>query len=162
MKIKYNVTGSDRKRLVGSISQELNLPTSYLGAPGFDYQVGEYIISQNGTLTGEDNFELVANLEILHGFKPIIDREDAPEETPETPEEAPAPDRLVIEFPPDVFTPESLDNLCKLVLSKEVLIKKAIGAEDERSSAIHIARTAGLLPHSDIMSQKLPIYRDGN
>ena len=33
MELKYNVTGSARKSLVGAISTALDAPTNYLGAP---------------------------------------------------------------------------------------------------------------------------------
>jgi len=58
MKLNYNVTGIQRKSLVGAISQELNAPTKYLGAPTFAYEVGEYHIDKVGTLTGPDNLDL--------------------------------------------------------------------------------------------------------
>lgn len=58
MKLSYNLTGEQRKSLVGAISQELNLPTKYLGAPTFAYEVGEYNIDKNGTVTGPDSLDL--------------------------------------------------------------------------------------------------------
>jgi hypothetical protein len=44
--------------------------------------------------------------------------------------ETPKPELLTIEMPLDGFTPEKLENLRKLIDSKAVLIKKALGAED--------------------------------
>jgi len=69
MKITYNVTGAQRKSLVGAISQELNAPTKYLGAPTFAYEVGGYHIDNNGVVTGPDNLDLEAGLHALHGFE---------------------------------------------------------------------------------------------
>ena len=69
MRINYNVTGSERKKLVAAISQELNAPTKYLGAPTFAYEVGGYHIDKNGVLTGAGNFNLVADLQGIHGFE---------------------------------------------------------------------------------------------
>jgi hypothetical protein len=40
MRIDYNMTGPKRKALVEAISQELNAPVKYLGAPTFDYEAG--------------------------------------------------------------------------------------------------------------------------
>ena len=86
MKINYNVTGTQRKSLVAAISQELNAPTKYLGAPTFAYEVGGYHIDKNGTLTGEDNRELVADLCGLHSFKAVSEEYDTPTtETEEVP-----------------------------------------------------------------------------
>lgn len=65
MKIYYNVTGTERKSLAQAVSQELNIPAKYLGAPTFTYEVGGYRVDKNGTLEGEDNLDLVADLEGL-------------------------------------------------------------------------------------------------
>lgn len=58
MRLSYNVKGAERKSLVAAISQELNAPTKYLGAPTFAYEVGGYHIDKNGTVTGTDNLDL--------------------------------------------------------------------------------------------------------
>ncbi|NCC14942.1 MAG: virulence protein [Clostridia bacterium] len=58
MELKYNVTGAQRKSLVGAISSLLNASTKYLGAPTFAYEVGGYHIDKTGTLTGPDNLDL--------------------------------------------------------------------------------------------------------
>lgn len=58
MKLRYNVTGSERKLLVGAVSSALNVPARYLGAPTFAYEVGSYQIDKVGTLTGPDNLDL--------------------------------------------------------------------------------------------------------
>lgn len=58
MELKYNVTGAQRKSLVGAISTVLDAPTQYLGAPTFAYEVGGYHIDKVGTLTGPDNLGL--------------------------------------------------------------------------------------------------------
>ena len=53
MKISFNVTGAERKSLVGAISEKLNAPTKYLGAPTFAYKVGDCHIDKVGTVTTE-------------------------------------------------------------------------------------------------------------
>ena len=78
MQINYNVTGEKRKSLVGAISQELNAPTKYLGAPTFAYEVGGYHIDKNGVLRGDDNPGLVADLQGLYDFKAITEEYDTP------------------------------------------------------------------------------------
>ena len=86
MKLGYNVTGAARKALVGAISQELNTPTKYLGAPTFTYEVGGYHIDKTGTVTGHDNRNLIADLQGLHSFIPVNEEYDTmlfeAEETP--------------------------------------------------------------------------------
>ena len=58
MKLCYNATGQERKKLVGAISTALHTPTKYLGAPTFAYEVGGYHIDKSGTLIGPDNLDL--------------------------------------------------------------------------------------------------------
>ena len=78
MKITYGITGEQRKALVAAISQELNAPTQYLGAPTFAYEVGSCRIDREGTLTGKDSRELVDILKNTHGFIPASVEYDAP------------------------------------------------------------------------------------
>lgn len=93
MQINYNVTGAERKSLVGVISQELNAPTKYLGAPTFAYEVGGYHIDKNGILRGDDNPGLVADLQGLHDFKAITEEYDTP-----LPEAEPVPEHVQIPY----------------------------------------------------------------
>lgn len=125
MKIKYNLTGANRKALVNAISQELNASAKYLGAPSFTYEVANYIIDRNGVLEGEDNQELVANILSLHDFNALTEEYDSPERIEETQDEN---NSLIIEIPRSNFTDDSIEILKKLVESKESLIKKALGS----------------------------------
>jgi len=120
---------------VAAISQEMNTPAEYLGAPTFAYQVGDYHIDKNGMVTGKDNLDLEDAL-FQKGFTAIEREYDEPDtyesglgalgEKPSIYEN----DILTIEMPLDGFTDESIANLEKLIASKANLIKKAIGAED--------------------------------
>lgn len=158
MKLSYSVTGAERKSLVAVISQELNAPAKYLGAPTFAYEVGNYHVDKIGTLAGRDNLDLEDALrqkgfdaaereydepdtcESSLGEYPDIDQHhpgqyadpDAPitEAMRRQLDEFSEPDRLVIEMPLTGFTPEKLDNLVKLVNAKAPLLKAALGAED--------------------------------
>ena len=51
MKINYNVTGNERKKLVKLISEITEVPSKYLGVPSCAYQVGPYHIGKDGELT---------------------------------------------------------------------------------------------------------------
>lgn len=66
---KFNVTGTNRKRLAGAISEILNTPTKYLGAPTFAYEIGGYHIDKNGLVTGEHDLNLFVGL-AGRGFEP--------------------------------------------------------------------------------------------
>ena len=129
MEFRFNVTGSERKRLVGTISEILHAPMKYLGAPGFGYEVGGYTVDKDGTVSGERSDALLDSL-TERGFAFEADTEIAVAEEPEKIETPEEPDRLVIEIPADGFTPEKLDNLAKLVVSKAALIRTALGTDD--------------------------------
>lgn len=160
MKISYNVSGSERKKLASAISQEMNETVKYLGAPSFAYVVGGYTVDRDGVLQGEDNLGLVADLHGLHEFRAVNEEYDTP--LPEAEpvdanvaipyeaalggrvspyrdyEEPPAYDqpenddsnRLTIELPKASFTDTAIENLKQLVNSKESLIKKALGVAE--------------------------------
>jgi hypothetical protein len=128
MQINYNVTGPKRKALVNAISQELNAPVKYLGAPTFAYEVADYNVNKNGVLSGPDNKELVDDLLRFHDFKAISEEFDAPPpkaEANETEESI----NLIIQMPRADFTDTAIENLKGLVESKAALIKKALDTD---------------------------------
>lgn len=129
MEFKFNVTGAERKKLVGAISEILNTPMKYLGAPSFGYEVSGYTVDKNGTVSGERDDALLDAL-AERGFEAEAVAGAAIAEAPETTEAPETPDRLAIEMPADGFTPEKLENLTKLVESKAALIKAALGTDD--------------------------------
>lgn len=98
---------------MGIISEMLNQPINYLGMPSMAYEVGETHIDKQGTLTGEVTTELLQHLE-KQGFTA----------------EVPNSDRLTIEMPLDGFTENSLENLRKMVKSKENLLMLALGVDN--------------------------------
>ena len=157
MRIYYNLSGAARKALVTAISEELNQPAHYHGAPTFAYEVGGYQIDKAGTLEGADNHGLVADLLGLHDFNAEREEYDmlplaeitVPDDLaiPETAalggkvrpyhdeQEPPAYGQpegndLAIAIPLTGFTPDKLENLIKLVKAKETLLRTALGAED--------------------------------
>ena len=121
MKLYYNVTGTERKSLVAAISQELNAPTKYLGAPTFAYEVGGYHIDKNGLVTGEDNSGLAADLCGLHGFKAVREEYD------EMLAGNKVYDIITVELPKNGLTDAQVDNIKRLVESKRTLLTNALG-----------------------------------
>ena len=128
MQINYNVTGPKRKALVNAISQKLNAPAKYLGAPTFAYEVADYNIDKNGALSGPDNKELVDHLLGIHDFKAISEVFDTPTPKAEA-NETEEPINLIIQMPRADFPDIVLENLKGLVESKAALIKKALNIE---------------------------------
>lgn len=132
MEFKFNVTGTQRKKLVMAISEILNSAPEYQGPPTYAYEVGGYRIDRAGTLTGADSWELIADLSGLHSFVPTEGVYRDYEEPPSYGTLDEADDTLTIEMPLDGFTEDALSNLEKLVASKATLIKRAIGVDDLR------------------------------
>ena len=68
MEYEFKVTGQRRKELATAISEILDTPANYLGAPTFAYEIGEYLIDKSGTVTGEYRLSLMDELK-AHGFE---------------------------------------------------------------------------------------------
>ena len=133
MIINYNVSGSDRKRLVAAIAEHTGEKAEYLGAPGFAYQVGSYTVSVDGQVTIEDNSTAATLICFLRekGFQaedPLADcvADDTAEEETEPAEI----DGICISMPRSLFTDASLENLKGIIAAKGNLIKKALGVDD--------------------------------
>ena len=117
MEIRFNVERTERQKLVGAISEIIGAPLKYKGAPSFAYEVGEFIIDKECTVS----------------FDPSTDREMVQTLMAQLAErgfETESVDRLTIEIPLEGFTEQAFENLEKLIASKANLIKKAIGADD--------------------------------
>lgn len=128
MQINYNVTGPKRKALVNAISQQLNAPVKYLGAPTFAYEVADYNVNKNGVLSGPDNKELVDDLLRFHDFKAISEEFDTPLPKAEVNEREESIN-LIIQMPRADFTDTAIENLKGLVESKATLIRKALDTD---------------------------------
>ena len=119
MQINYNVSGTDRKRLVELISEITKTQAKYLGVPSCAYQVGYLTIGKNGALNFDDNAdrgEIEMLIERLSeaGFEAEIQTEAS---------------GLVIQMPRTSFSDTALENLAKLIEAKGSLIKKALGVD---------------------------------
>ncbi len=62
MEFKFNVTGTQRKKLVMAISEILNTASEYQGPPTYVIEVGGYRIDRAGTPARADSWELIADL----------------------------------------------------------------------------------------------------
>lgn len=120
--LHYNVTGQDRKELVGIISKVVDMKAVYKFMPTCAYVISNITVEKDGTMvwderTDQDTIEAVIIALAAAGFNPIKDETEA-EET-----------GLTIEIPLEKV---SIVNLTKLLDAKGKLIKKALGVEDIR------------------------------
>lgn len=138
----YNLHGSDRKPLVEAISQILDKPAVYQGAPSFSYIIGDYTVDRNGMLSYDSNIHpdyaavLVSDLQ-ERGFEAervaidnMAEASVADENVPDAASNIDAPNKLTIEFPSAGFTPEMRENLKKIIASKATLLKQALETDD--------------------------------
>ena len=149
----FNIRSTSRKELAVAVSEIMNKPMEYKGAPSFDYAVGDFTIGKYGELCGELTQALLDTLAERGFVDPESGRAFILEELMEEPVEiyipelAPqrnhdcdyyydgpspndAPERLTIEMPMEGFNETSLMNLERMIASKSELIKKAIGSDD--------------------------------
>ena len=136
MTITINATGTERKRLVKTISEWLGEDAHYCGAPTFAYEIGRFTVEKNGSLTFSDliDSEVVERLlEHIYDEGFDIDQshtEDEPESEAETTTATGDVNGIIIQLPASQFTEASLANLEALVAAKGNLIKKALGVND--------------------------------
>lgn len=138
MKLDYNCTGADRKKLVVAIAEHLGQKASYLGAPSFAYQVDCITIDKNGVLQLNDmaDPDWVEGIEkhlADSGFECVSFAYDNPQ--PEPTQEKENEDfsdtgisGICISMPRSLFTEQNLSNLHSIVEAKGNLIRKALGA----------------------------------
>ncbi|TQI67364.1 virulence protein [Clostridium sp. KNHs216] len=126
MEMKYNVTGSDRKRLVTAIAEFMECAATYKGAPTFAYEVGCFTIDKNGTVCFDDRNPQRAGSADSEKIEKLIQRLHELGFEAETEE---AVDSLVLSYPREDITDAALENLRLLVASKETLIKKALAVD---------------------------------
>lgn len=114
MELKYNVSGSERKRMVVALGKALAIDPVYKGTPSYAFKAGDYTVDRYGTLIGPDVPETERLVQALatEGF--VAQQHEA----------------LTIELPRADFTEAALSNLRRLLESKGSLIRHALGVND--------------------------------
>lgn len=150
--LDFNVTGTERKRLVQAISACTGADAKYLGAPSFAYSVDYFTIDRNGVVSFDDRAdseEIEGLIEALvnEGFVSQVsnlgceeDADSAAQEGDTAPENettanstkaATAPQSesvgLTVRIPLDKV---AVGNLTRLLEAKGTLIKNALGIAD--------------------------------
>ena len=130
MKTNFNVTGSERKRLVQTISKSCGEDSRYLGAPSMAYEVGPFTVSRDGTLEFSDSIDS----EIVEKLYDDIAAAGFDFERPEQPadEGEPAGFGMSVILPAESLDEDAMRNLEALLTAKGSLIRKALGADELR------------------------------
>lgn len=124
MTITTNTT--DRKALVKAIAEELGTASTYLRAPTYAYQIGDFTVDRDGNIIGED-FGALQDFLARNGYE--LPDQEAPAETQPT-EEAPADSeaepitQMDISIPARNATVAQLKNLIFMLHSRQSLINR--------------------------------------
>ena len=139
MILHFNVTGEKRKELVKVMESALGTKAKYLGMPTAAYQVGDYTVGKDGTVTWGDMVD--ADPEALNltssmidscvtaGFEPEEWENSQEQDGAESISEQEYGDKLIIELPREQFTDGQIENLQKLIHGKESLLKQALAID---------------------------------
>ena len=134
MKIHYNITKEQRKKMVEIVGRTLGVQPIYCGAPTFSYKVGAFEITRDGCICFGDEAD-EAEVERMRtalreaGFVAEEDESEMPTAEVETAALTDDEDRLTISLPRSSFTETALKNLDVLLASKGKLIQKAFNIE---------------------------------
>ena len=136
MKIDYNVTGAEKKKLVQAISKATGYEAKYLKLPTLGHQVGPYFISRDGVVEVDENeptLDAAINGAVAAGFIGTIEADPGDEELMEVEsspvEEEDEPLMGSISVTKEGMTPAMIENLQKIIIGKASLIKQAFGIE---------------------------------
>ena len=125
MTIKINAQGAERKRLVETLSDWLDIPAKYCGAPSFNYEVDYFTIDRNGSLSFDDcaDSEVIERL-LQHIYDEGFDIDQSRNEEDDDSY------GIRISMPRSLFTDSNLENLKAIIAAKGSLIKKVLGSDE--------------------------------
>ena len=134
MKIHYNITKEQRKKMVEIVGRTLGTTASYCGAPTFAYKVGTFEITRDGSIcfgdeVDEAKVERVRTALREEGF--VAEEEESEMTMTESEEDAATDDEdgLIVSIPRTFLTETGRKNLDALLASKGKLIQKAFNIE---------------------------------
>jgi hypothetical protein len=114
-----------RKELVYRLAEHLKVAPVYLAAPSFAYQVGDYTIDRHSNIL--DKQEEVVELEDVL----VNPAKEEGLELKDTAVMEAEPITLEVGIPLEGYNGRSLRNLIHIIYNKQLLIKKALGFEED-------------------------------
>ena len=138
MTIHFEGASERRKELVQALAEATGCKSEYLGAPAFDYQVGDYIVHRDGSVEANDLLDtkemgLMLHALRAHGFIQEGSEWNRPEDPPmaqELPESIQHEDGIALSFPKEGMSADSIANVKKLIAAKAPLIKLALELDE--------------------------------
>ena len=134
MKIHYNITKEQRKKMVEIVGRTLGVQPIYCGAPTFAYRVGAFEITRDGSIcfgdeVDEGEVERVRTALRGAGFAAEEEESEMPKAESEEDAATDDEDRLIVSIPRTFLTETGRKNLDALLASKGKLIQKAFNIE---------------------------------
>ena len=134
MKIHYNITKEQRKKMVEIVGRTLGVQPIYCGAPTFAYKVGTFEITRDGSICFGDEVdegEVERVRTALRGAGFAAEEDESEMTMAESEEDAATDDedRLIVSIPRTFLTETGRRNLDALLASKGKLIQKAFNIE---------------------------------
>lgn len=113
MEIKFNCTGTERKKLVQAISEITGENAEYQFMPTCAYNIGTMVVDKEGTLHCEDGTDIGRLLQELRKRGFIAETEKAD-------------NRLTISIPKEKLDEQTLTNLDRILENKGTLMRHAL------------------------------------
>ena len=122
MDIKFELKPKQRPKLAEEIATALHTVPCYQKAPSLAYKIGDCTLERDGTLRIPDSEDRGTVSNLLEHMKGKGFTGEA-EQTE---------DRMTVSMPKELFTPEALENLAKMVENKGGLMARAFQADEIR------------------------------
>lgn len=160
MVLHFNVTKEARKAMVKAIEMELGVKAKYLGVPSCAYQIGDYRVEKDGTLSwadldDSDPAHIDQSSNVINAC--IMATGNSPEEWDGIEEENEESDSLdlTVSLPLEKV---DIKNLINLLEAKGDLIKKALGISELKTEVDEEEGTISFPWFRDITPEEAQTY----
>jgi len=128
MNVNYNVKGAQRKALVKAIESITGEKAVYLKTPTYNYEVGQFTVTVNGSVECDnfDDLERLTNDLAAEGFVPEDEIKRGKKKVKVQQPSKEIIDDFSVTIPADKV---NMDNFWKLIDAKGALIKKSLGID---------------------------------
>ena len=128
-----NTHPENRKEMVKAICELTGMNAMYLFTPTYAYQVGPITVSREGSINCEDEamIEVIKPMLIERGWLEAEETPEAPDDSKEMPEtvETISVEQMDITMPIPGWTVAQMNNLLRILYSKQVLINRMLGCD---------------------------------
>ena len=128
-----NTHPENRKEMVKAICELTGMNATYLFTPTYAYQIGTITVSREGSINCEDEamLEAIKPMLIERGWLEAEETPEAPDDSKEMPEAVDdiSVEQMDITMPIPGWTVAQMNNLLRILYSKQVLINRMLGCD---------------------------------